>query len=78
MLCVFNSSPRLIPGALSALFSQVSQSGKITLADRYGLMAAILDDSLGDEERASIDRLLRATRMGRATMVDELSWIHHG
>ncbi|MBP0021055.1 MAG: hypothetical protein J7647_26315 [Cyanobacteria bacterium SBLK] len=73
MLRVFESSPRLIPGALSDLFAQASQSGKITLADRYGLMAAILDDSLGDEEKASIDRLLRATRTGRMKVVNEIS-----
>ncbi|MEM9541997.1 MAG: hypothetical protein AAGA60_21180 [Cyanobacteria bacterium P01_E01_bin.42] len=73
MLRVFDSSPRLIPGALPDLFARVSQAGKITIADRYGLMAAILDDSLGEEEKAAIDRLLRATRTGRMKVVDEIS-----
>ncbi|MGK7927205.1 MAG: hypothetical protein AB4290_18500 [Spirulina sp.] len=73
MLRIFESSPRLIPGALADLFAQVSQSGKITLADRYGLMAALLDDSLGEEEKASIDRLLRAMRTGRMKIVNEIS-----
>ena len=64
---------RLLPGAVADLFAHVTISGKITLADRYGLMAAILEDSLSEEERASIDRLLRACRRGRMTIVNELS-----
>ena len=64
---------RLLPGAIADLFAQVTSSGKITLADRYGLMAAILEDSLSEEERASIDRLLRALRRGQMTIVNELS-----
>lgn len=55
---------RLIPGALSDLFAQVSSSGQITLPDRYGLMAALLDEELASQERASIDRLLYALRRG--------------
>lgn len=64
---------RLIPGALSDLFAQVTSSGKITLADQYGLMAALLDDSLTPEERASLDRLLHALKRGRLKVVDEIS-----
>lgn len=37
---------RLLPGAVSELFAQASSSGKITKADQYGLMAALLEDSL--------------------------------
>lgn len=64
---------RLLPGAISDLFAQVSSSGVITLADRYGLMAALLEDSITQEERDSIDRLLRAWRRGRMQVVDEIS-----
>lgn len=64
---------RLLPGAVSDLFVQVTISGKITLADRYGLMAALLEDSLPEEERASIDRLLHALYRGRMQVVNELS-----
>lgn len=71
--CLMQDQLRLIPGAISELFAQVSCSGQITLADRYGLMAAVLDDSLTREERESVDRLLRAIRRGRMTMVDEIS-----
>lgn len=64
---------RLLPNAISELFAQSSHSGYITLADRYGLMAALLEDSLNDEERRSIDRLLRAVSRGQVRVVDELS-----
>lgn len=67
------SSVRLLPDAIPDLFAQVSCSGRITLADRYGLMAALLEDSLTEEERAAIDRLLRAFRRGRMTIVNEIS-----
>lgn len=71
----FNPSIRLIPGAVSDLFAQVSRSQSLSLADRYGLMAAILDDSLTDDERNSIDRLLHSTKRGRTKLVDDLSSI---
>ncbi|MBE9126481.1 MULTISPECIES: hypothetical protein [unclassified Coleofasciculus] len=64
---------RLLPGAIADLFAQVSHSGRVTLADQYGLMAALLEDSLTEEERASIDRLLYACRRRKMRIVDELS-----
>lgn len=67
------AAPSLLPSALSELVAQVAESANVTLADRYGLMAAILDESLEDEERAAIDRLLRAVRRGRFQIVNELS-----
>ncbi|MEA5517434.1 hypothetical protein [Limnoraphis robusta] len=45
----------------------------MTQADRYGLMAAILDETLSEDERESVDRLLRAVVRGRIHVVDELS-----
>ncbi|WP_254564949.1 hypothetical protein [Oscillatoria sp. HE19RPO] len=68
-----NPSIKLLPHAISELMAQVSATRKITLADRYGLMAAILEDSLDEEDRFSIDRLLRALRRGRLQIVDEIS-----
>lgn len=66
-------SPVLLPGAFYDLFAQVSISGYLTKADRYGLMAALLEENLDTEERSAIDRLLCAVRRGRLTIVDELS-----
>lgn len=64
---------QLLQSALSDLFAQVNTTGQLTLADRYGLMAAILDESLSEEERRCIDRLLRAVFRGRIKIVDYLS-----
>lgn len=63
----------LLPGAISELFAQASASGKITKADRYGLMAALLEDSLTPQDRELIDRLLRSFRRGRIKVVEETS-----
>ena len=64
---------RLLPGALADLFAEASSSSKITLADRYGLLAALLEDSLTEEERASIDRILYSLHRGRLKVVSEIS-----
>jgi len=61
--------------AIAELFAQVSQSGSITLADRYGMMAALLQDSPNQEDIRSIDRLLYAVRKNRVKLVDEISAI---
>ena len=63
----------LLPGAVAEMFAQVSQSGVITLADRYGLMAAMYDESLPDEERFAINRILRLATRGELTLFNEVS-----
>ena len=63
----------LLPDAISELFAQSSTSGNITLADRYGFMAALFEEQLSDEDRSSIDRMLRALKRGRLQIVDDLS-----
>jgi len=66
---------KLIPGAISELLAVVRDSHKITKADRYGLMAAILDESISEEDRFSVDRLLGSIYRGRVQIVDELSTV---
>ncbi len=66
---------QLIPGAISELLAVVRDTHKITKADRYGLMAAILDESISEEDRFSLDRLLRSIYRGRVNIVDELSTV---
>ncbi|MEB3211757.1 MAG: hypothetical protein VKL39_10390 [Leptolyngbyaceae bacterium] len=68
-----SSTPTLLPSAIGEITAQVARSKEITLADRYGLMAAILSDSLKEEERDAIDRLLRAVCRGRFTIVNDIS-----
>ncbi|KOR38490.1 MULTISPECIES: hypothetical protein [Planktothricoides] len=66
---------KLIPGAISELLAVVRDTHKITKADRYGLMAAILDESISEEDRFSVDRLLGSIYRGRVQIVDELSTV---
>jgi len=66
---------KLLPTALYELFATASVSGSLTLADRYGLMAALLEESLLDEELCVINRLLYAVRQGRIALVDEIGSI---
>ena len=63
----------LLPTAISELFAQATQSGQLTRADRYGLMAAVMSDRLDEEERNAIDRLLYAISRGRVQLSDEVS-----
>ncbi len=63
----------LLPFALSELFADVSLSHEVTIADSYGLLAAILSDALSEEERRCVDRLLHAVRGGRVRKVNRLS-----
>ena len=64
---------QLLPTALPELFASASHTGYLTVADRYGLMAALLEESLLEEERYALDRLLHAVRRGRIAIVNEIS-----
>lgn len=55
----------LLPGSISEILATAGETGKISQADRYGLMAAMLEESLGEEETRAINRLLRAINRGR-------------
>lgn len=63
----------LLPNALSEMFAQISVTGEITVADRYGLMAAILAERMTEEEMRCLDRLLYALCRGRLKVVNTLS-----
>lgn len=65
----------LIPGAIGEILAYVSQTSQITQADRYGLMAAIITESINEEERRAIDRLLRSVTRKRIAISHELSGI---
>ena len=59
---------QLLPGAISEILASTSETGKLTLTDRYELMAAIMDESLNEEERRSVNRLVRAVLRGRVNV----------
>ncbi|MDX2097244.1 MAG: hypothetical protein SFW36_05660 [Leptolyngbyaceae cyanobacterium bins.59] len=67
------SSVQPLPNAVSELFAQASNTGELTLADRYGILAVLLSESMSEEERRSIDRLLYAIGRGRVRVVNDLS-----
>ncbi|WP_347239987.1 hypothetical protein [Oscillatoria sp. FACHB-1406] len=43
----------------------IADTGRITLMDRYGLMAASLNESLNEEDRRAVNRILRGIVKGR-------------
>lgn len=59
---------QLLPGAIAAILADTAETGVLTESDRYGLLAAILDEHLPDEERRAINRILRAVRRGRVDL----------
>lgn len=63
----------LLPGAISEILASVTDTGVLTVADRYGLLAAILDENLDEEDRCCLNRLLRAVLKGRVKIVGDLS-----
>lgn len=64
-----------IQHSIAELFAQVSSSGCITVADRYGLMAILLQDRISEEEINAIDRLLYGIRRGWVEIVNEISYV---
>lgn len=66
---------QLIPGAISDIFSSATDTGVLTLNDRYGLLAASLDDNLDENQRRAINRILRAVQRGKIKIAAEQSII---
>ncbi|MBO9999709.1 MAG: hypothetical protein J7641_12020 [Cyanobacteria bacterium SID2] len=64
---------QLLPGAISEILVSVRDTGVLTRTDCYGLMAASLDDSLSEDDRRSVNRLMRAVRQGKVKVIDDLS-----
>ena len=63
----------LIPGALAEMLVSTSQNKVLTLADRYGLMAALMNEFIGEEELQALNRMLRYIVKGRIQVVDRIS-----
>ncbi|NJN73883.1 MAG: hypothetical protein HC799_14255 [Limnothrix sp. RL_2_0] len=60
----------LLPGSVGAILAEASESKCLTKADRYGLMAAIFDERLPEEERQAVNRLLYGVLRGRIKVID--------
>ncbi|MEM1171772.1 MAG: hypothetical protein AAGJ08_22505 [Cyanobacteria bacterium P01_H01_bin.35] len=61
----------LLPGAVNEIMASVAESSCLTQSDCYGLMASILDESITEEERRSVDRLLRSVVRGKVQVVSQ-------
>lgn len=64
---------RLLPGSIAEILASSSETGTLTLADRYALLAATLEEHLNDEEIRALNRLLRAVTKGRIKVIDQIS-----
>ena len=72
-VCPMLPQLELLPGAISEIMVSTSRMGYLTVADRYGLLAAILDDSLEESERRCVNRLVRSVWRGRLEVTNILS-----
>jgi uncharacterized protein YyaL (SSP411 family) len=54
------------------IIASVADTHRLTKADRYGMMAAILDESITEEQMRSLNRLLRSFLKGQIQVTDEL------
>lgn len=68
-------SHKLLPGAISELFLQTATTQKLTVADRYGILAAICEESVSEDEMQALDRIFYGLRKGQIQVVDDLSAI---
>ncbi len=66
----------LIESGLSELFADIQETGQLTLADRYGLLAAVFDENLTEEELRSLCRIYRAIAKKQVQIVDQISTTH--
>lgn len=58
----------LLPGSIYAMFADAANTERLTQADHYGLMAALLSEDIEDDERRAIDRMLYCVRRGRLSI----------
>ncbi|WP_071517125.1 hypothetical protein [Geitlerinema sp. PCC 9228] len=62
-----------LPDAISEIFASASATGILTLSDRYGLMAALLNGELNEEEYKAVNRLFYSINRGRLQVRDRLN-----
>ena len=55
---------------IEALSGQIMVSGRMTLADRYQIRSALLNDSLSEADQVIINRLLYGVRHGLVRIVN--------
>jgi hypothetical protein len=55
---------------IAEVFGQAWNAGSLTVNEREGLMAALLENSLNSDDCAAINRLLHAVRRGWIKVLD--------
>ncbi len=63
---------KLLPGSIAEMLATARQTGQLNRTDQYGLMAAVLEESLSEDETRAINRLLRSVKQGKVTVRDEI------
>jgi hypothetical protein len=58
------------PSIIETLCGQIMVSGKMTVADRYRIKTAIMDEALSESDQVLINRLLYGVRHGLLRVVD--------
>ncbi|WP_245788794.1 hypothetical protein [Spirulina major] len=53
------------------MLATARQTGRLQKTDQYGLMAAVLEEALSDEEVRAVNRLLRSVQRGKVKITDE-------
>jgi predicted nucleotidyltransferase len=66
---MFMPDINLLPGAVAEILVSATETKVLTLADRYGLKAAILDEYLEQEDEQALNRLLRCVVRGRIKVI---------
>ena len=59
---------QLLPCAISEIMASVAENSVLTLNDRYGLMTALVNNSLNQDEEYAINRLLRFVAKGKISL----------
>lgn len=55
---------------MEALSGQIMVSGRMTIADRYQIRSALLNNSLSEADQVIVNRLLYGVRHGLVRLVD--------
>ncbi|TVQ58599.1 MAG: hypothetical protein EA366_06445 [Spirulina sp. DLM2.Bin59] len=63
---------KLLPGSIAEMLATARQTGQINRADQYGLMAAVLEESLSEDEVRAINRLLRSVKQGKVQVREDI------
>lgn len=62
---------RLLPNSIPEMLATASQTKLIKKTDQYGLQAAVLEESLSEDEVRAVNRILRSIKRGKIRVVND-------